>query len=502
MLKITNRAGLSIWIFMYILQIVLLGLLIALSITRPQNNLFPWQMAIGTTLGTILLATAFFLWDRPPCRKIKQSLFIYIILLMLYGILLYGISCIGRNALWSMGDYERTWNTALELSEGAELSEEWYFKIYANNIKPMLYLSVLFRAARLFHFSDPFYFILIISVLQVLGAVWSVGVLVGNSREERAQYRIPILLLFAFTLPIWANVQAFYTDSMSFAMGIIVLALIKLCFETTSRIRIVLLLFLAGMLAGFGISIKITIFIPVIAGFIVFCFTRPSPLKWDLIGIFFICTLIGYELTSLWAGNFAIWNAAKETAEPIVDWIAIGMNGSGSYPDNQEYILYVTNLPSKQDKIDYTLGYIWENRSAFWNVTHLIRKIRFNFASGNFGAEYFSLFSLEEHNLIWELFSPYGKHFWRTSQICFCYIFSLYTVYMLGAAASLYRLIKRKELFAIKAIADLALLGNIVFLMIWEANHRLLYNQIPIIILGAVMNIRLLLMGKTGVEKL
>ena len=32
--------------------------------------------------------------------------------------------------------------------------------------------------------------------------------------------------------------------------------------------------------------------------------------------------------------------------------------------------------------------------------------------------------------------------------------------------------------------------------MVWEANNRQLYNQLPVIILGAVLNIRLLVSGK------
>ena len=52
-----------------------------------------------------------------------------------------------------------------------------------------------------------------------------------------------------------------------------------------------------------------------------------------------------------------------------------------------------------------------------------------------------------------------------------------------------------------KAIADLSLFGMALFLMIWEANNRQLYNQISVIILGAVLNIRLLVSLKTAPHK-
>ena len=195
MLRITSKAVGSIWAFVYTLLIILLGLIIVLSITDPQNNLFPWQMTIGTVLGTVLFLCFFLLWNRMPFERLKQSTMLYVTLLILYGALLYAVSCIGRNSPYSLDDYMQIWYGAWELSEGQELSSQFYFQTYANNIKPMLYLNVLFRIAKALRFQDPFYFILILSICQVLGAVWSVGVLSGDSRVERRRYRIPILFI-------------------------------------------------------------------------------------------------------------------------------------------------------------------------------------------------------------------------------------------------------------------------------------------------------------------
>lgn len=66
MFRRANKICLYIGSFIYILLISLLVPVIALSVTGPQNNLFPWQMAVGTAVGTILLLCAFSLWDRLP----------------------------------------------------------------------------------------------------------------------------------------------------------------------------------------------------------------------------------------------------------------------------------------------------------------------------------------------------------------------------------------------------------------------------------------------------
>lgn len=490
MLKTNNKICRSILAFIYILQIVLLGLIIVLSITSPQHNLIPWQMAVGTAFGAILFIVVFGFWDRIPYERFKKNTCLYAALLILFGAALYVASCIGRNSPYSLEDYGYVWYCASELSEGRPLVPEYYFLTYANNFKPMLYLSLLLRISKYLHFQDPFYFVLIWSICQVLGAVWSVGILVGNSREERESYRIPILFLFICTLPIWANVQAFYTDSMSFMIGIIVLAFIRLSFEAASKWKTALLLVLAGISAGVGISIKVTVLIPLIAGFVVFCFYRQPLKKWIYIGVFSLFAFVFWRLTDLWAESYELWNMAKETSDPVISWVALGMGGNGNWMDNREYAAYLHSIPTKAEKSEFALQYIRDNCSDFWNISHLIKKIRCNFASGNFGTGDYTYLAIKERNPLWEIFSPFGKYYWRSSQLCFCYIFSIYSVYALGAVVTLHHLIKKREIPVAKVIADLSLLGIIIFLMIWEANNRQLYNQIPIIILGAVMNVR------------
>lgn len=496
MLKITNKICVSIWTFIYILQIVLLGLIIILSITGPQNNLFPWQMAVGTVIGTAFFLFVLRLWGKLPCEELKKSTWLYAALLVLFGVALYIVSCIGRNSPYSLEDYLQVWNGASELTEGRAFTTPFYFQTYANNIKPMLFLSILFRLSKALGFQDPFYFVLILSICLVLGAVWSAGILVGDSREERRQYRLPILLMFVCTLPIWANVQAFYTDSMSFMTGIFALALIRLSFEAVYKWKAALLLALAGISTGIGISIKVTVFIPLIAGFIVFCFCRQPLKKWGYLSVFALFAIVSWKSVDLWAETYDIWNTAKQTSNPAINWVALGLKGNGGWNDNWDYVTYTLSLPSKAEKTKYALQYIRENYRNFWDITHLVGKARFNFASGTFGAANYTYYAINEHNLLYELFSPWGKHYWRASQLCFCFIFSIYTVYFLGAMATIRHLIKRREIPIIKAIADLSLLGIILFLMVWEANNRQLYNQLPIIILGAVLNARLLVSSK------
>ncbi|MCM1025794.1 MAG: hypothetical protein NC432_05135 [Roseburia sp.] len=123
----------------------------------------------------------------------------------------------------------------------------------------------------------------------------------------------------------------------------------------------------------------------------------------------------------------------------------------------------------------------------------MLQKLRWNFASGNLGTKDYAYSALQPGNIIWEAFSPWGNNYWRTSQLCFCYLFAIYLVILGGAVCTFLALLRKKEVPLIKRIADLALLGNIIFLMIWEANNRQLYNQAPVILLGGFLNIMMIL---------
>lgn len=307
--------------------------------------------------------------------------------------------------------------------------------------------------------------------------------------------------MFVMCLPIWANVQALYTDGMSFAIGIVVLALLKLAMEDCSKCKAGMLSAMAGILAGIGMTIKVTVAIPLIAGFLVFCYCRYVRHYWIIV-CFLLLAAGSYGMTTLWAENYGVWGMAKETGEPILDWIALGMKGEGNWGSGREYLDYVVNLPTKAEKVEYAKNYIWENRKDFVDLSHFIQKLRCNFASGNFGTKDYTYYPVREQNIVWETFSPWGKYYWRTSQLCFCYIFAIYAIYLTGAVLTFSDLMKKKEISAIKMTADLTLLGNFIFLMIWEANNRQLYNQVPIILIGAVMNARRITAGIEAVRSL
>lgn len=65
--------------------------------------------------------------------------------------------------------------------------------------------------------------------------------------------------------------------------------------------------------------------------------------------------------------------------------------------------------------------------------------------------------------LLWEMFSPWGKYYWRTCQYCFCYLVSMYVLLLIGMILSLRNIIRDQEPPVMLMICQLGFIGIVVF---------------------------------------
>ena len=471
----------------YLLIILSNLCILVLSLSKPQYSLPGWQMTIGSILCAVIITVCFFLWNQFLSQKGKPLHIAYLAMLLVFGVLLFYICCTCRNALSSQGDYEVMWQMALDINKGRDLGEYDYLNYYSNNFKPMLFLSVLFKISSLLHLTNPYYLVVFVSVVEVLGTIPAVSYLAAR-KGGASSYQIPVLLSFALFLPLWANTQAFYTDAMSFGLIVIALALAKRG-QCASSYRKYLLLTISGLIAAIGISVKITLLIPLIALFLALLLTKRLKASLSSMLCFAASLLTGYLLIEYWACTYSAYLASKEVSDPIISWIAIGLLGNGSYADNVDFVWNVHSFASKAEKTTYIKEIISENKSNFYSFAHITDKIRTTYADGSFGAGVFSMHYDTKPNLIWNAFSPYGKYFWRTSQLCFCYIFGIYIILLIGQIRTFFHMLHNKMPSLMLFFSDLTLLGVFLFMGLWEANNRQLYNQIPIVLLGLVLHL-------------
>lgn len=459
-------------------------LLLAVVFRYPQNHLIPRQMVPGVAAGVVFLLAAGVLWNKIYSMIGKRTL-LYLAALAIFGVLLYITSLSRQGNENTLVDYTYVYRDAMNLATGGSMEYMDYFVTYSNNLKPMLLLSVWFRVASLLGIS-PFHFVLLRNVLLVLLVVWACGYLTEQNEDSR--WRFPILLTFVFLLPLWDMVSAFYTDSMSFGLGIVTLAFLKKAGKaTTNRIKAFWSV-VAGAVTVLAITWKITAIIPLIACAMILLWQREKTDRRVILQFAVSAIVFGVGL-QLWANTYDITKKAAATANPVVSWVALGMKEDGSWTNNTEFVDRMYEFSTKEEKQQYCVEYIRENKADFFDAEHLRKKASYNFANGNLGASAFLNVEQNDGTLIWEMFSPWGKYYWRTSQYCFCYLVAMYVLLLLGMLFVFRDVITDRKPSTVLMICNLGFFGIVVFLMFWEASGRQLYNQMPGILLGGVLSI-------------
>lgn len=471
-------------IFIYIVMLTGMVWLLTIVFRYPQNHLISRQMMLGTAVFTVILLAAGRLWNK-IYKTIGKKTVLYLMALAGFGVLLYITALHRQGNENTLVDYTYVYRDAMNLATGGSMEYTDYFVTYSNNLKPMLLLSVWFRVAVLFGIS-PFYFVLLRNVLLVLLVVWACGYLTEQNGDSR--WRFPILLTFVFLLPLWDMVSAFYTDSMSFGLGIVTLAFLKKAGKaTTNRIKAFWSV-VAGAVTVLAITWKITAIIPLIACAMILLWQREKTDRRVILQFVVSAIVFGVGL-QLWANTYDITKKAAATANPVISWVALGMKEDGSWTNNTEFVDRMYEFSTKEEKQQYSVEYIRENKADFFDAEHLRKKASYNFANGNLGASAFLNVEQNDGTLIWEMFSPWGKYYWRTSQYCFCYLVAMYVLLLLGMLLVFRDVITDRKPSTVLMICHLGFFGIVVFLMFWEASGRQLYNQMPGILLGGVLSI-------------
>ncbi len=484
---------------LFLLLAILSGVII------PPHNLLRTQMIPALIIMTAGVFLLIFLIPSFSGKRENsgEKLFriLFLILITVFGIAIFVLNFKYRLIKASLQDYAVISANAECIAKGTALEVPDYYLIASNNFKPTLILALCYKLAYLLGFSNPY-----VPTLLIFTAWTVVSVLITCLMIEGKNawfYRFLLLLGFLFMLPLYIQAGSFYTDSMTFGTAIITLFLMKKSVTAIKKdskpVKPILLSVCAGFILAVGYGIKVTVLIPIIAGFMVFLFWMFTKEKANrkvfktalqslapaiLAFILFSIVFESYSLT------FKEYRDAKKTEEPIVGYIALGLKGNGSFVENSDFGYAERYLANKEEKAEFSKQYIKENAHYFFEPDHILRKMNYNFSSGFLGASDFCSYPEEDGNLFYHLFDAWGNYYWRTSQYCYLYIHLLYAILLLGAVYGVYVTTKEKKIPCNLLLGNLTFLGLFIFLMIWEANNRQLYNQMPVLLFGAVSVIR------------
>lgn len=295
--------------------------------------------------------------------------------------------------------------------------------------------------------------------------------------------------MMSVNLAAAGHTQSTYTDAMSLCFGI--LAFYVWCHihktqQTSKKIGFALL---AGVCWGMGASIKMTVLISffAVACYVIFCADIKKQLPYLLSAILAIAVI----LTSFEAYANTLPSKEMEAEygfpKPIY-WLAVGLKGDGSYTQSGEYLVLMYRTPGLEARRSVTWQYIAGNIHEFGNVYHIIEKAKFNFAFGTFGSEEF-MGTPETENVLYEIFSFEGEYFKRYAMAATSYFYALLALSALGIAFVIYHIHKTHTYNQLHVVTIFTAIGIMIYIMIFEASNRQLYNHIPWFVLGAIIGI-------------
>ena len=486
------------------LFILILSVILIASITKPSQNQLPYQI-IPLTLAAGVMMVFLFKILKLLCVKLPffATTKCFVILSVIYGALLVIVSLTNRNSPASFYDYEICYNSAMEYAKTGNVSYPMYFSMYPYNWKCTLVLSWIMKLSAVLGMNDPYFMILVANLIIIFSALYSCRYLLNAFFPEEKYLSLMLLACFVTCLPIYAYAQTFYSDGASFGGAVTGLALIHYAIERIKRKPVrTITLFVSGAILAFGAFMKITSLIVVVAAILYYFFMDLSagthkkhvhPLKAALASAVFIA--FGF-ITIYFIGN-AIFNQSDWYADseifntPVISWIAMGLKENGTYFENREFKQYLDSLVYSDAKTEYSVEFIKENLYYFVNPDHLVRKIRANYASGVLGASDFAYYGYEKDTILSRVFHPYGDLYWNGSKYCMIWMFQIYLIMLIGAVGNLFR--KGKHTCAPLMISELTFIGYFLFLMVWEANNRQLYNMLPIMLIGYVIMLKRML---------
>lgn len=473
--------------------------ILAVAVSHPQNNLIPGKIFLYALVWVLILCGMKALLSLLERGLVKKGLNVeklsrtgLIFYLIFYGIALYIVSLILRS--YPMTDYGNVYQTAYSLATGQAVEDWSYFSMWTNNLGILSILAFCMRVGVLLGFPDPYYFVLALNVLQMVAVMLSIFYLAGkigtgknleeNDIEGSGSRRVCVqwfsILVFTLWTPVWASTGSFYSDQLSFGGSIIAMALFLFgC--GLQRKKKWFVLAAAGIVWGIGIVAKATAAVGVIALVITMLMAgKRGRQLWRELLVLGLFIVLSMGLLLEVSDHYPSKADEYRLETPTEYWIAMGLMGNGTYADNA-YLIKECNYSQNVDKRrEFCRRMIRENWKNMFDREHLVDKASVIFGEGSISPT--SHMYPYEESLLWHFVYWEGDYYWQYSCLSTGFF---YAVLFLTLAGTLFRMIKKEENDLV-FMSYLTVFGLFLFLMLWEAQNKQLYNHIPWMTVTAV----------------
>ncbi len=363
-----------------------------------------------------------------------------------------------------------------------------YFCRFSNQWGFLLYLTAFYRILFTLGIHNTFYSLVVAETLLYCFAFLVLYRLAERVGGKRGNLILGFFLVFCF--PMFLSACVLYTDTFSLPFVIFTLDMADRAVEAKEKSQRVLWALLCGCMALIGGQIKMTVIIVLIAAAILWALRMP---KMDGILCAFLSFLLVVSGTSLIhtyvLDRYLDRAIYDQENTPIIHWVMMSIpsanNPYGNIPgdynitwgmmdEGASHEEVMASIYSRmKDKI-YTLRY--PNRL----ILALLRKNSAYMGDGTFGMTEMLDDKPVRRNPLSEFVLEDGKYYPVYMGIESGIWFGLLALVAVRQYRELQDGKHRKSLFYI------SVLGVILFLMMWEARSRYLFNFVPVFMLCAI----------------
>ena len=477
-------------IFLFIFG-CLLVVITGICLTKPQHNLIPMRMVVFTLVWMFALCfgrwviVRFGNWVKRG-KKEKLLNILLVLFFAIWAILLFVTGYVAR--CYPHTDFENVYKAADALARNAEVNNWTYFSRCTNNRFPMLFLSGILSIGYKIGLSDAYYFVLVYQVIHIVITAICLYYLAGGNRTENspANALTVLMLLFLFT-PIWGNIAFFYTDQLNFGYSIIAYTLIYMAVhENYGKYAKMFLGIAGGAVWAIAFQIKVTSIISLFAVIIILFLRNKFKNNIRLMlafGIAFVLVLTAGEMR---VRALPCEENVERDSDPVLYWVALGLHGDGSYAANQDFAVQCELAENKAEREKLVEQKLTEEWRQFFDGEHIVAKIRCNFASGDVGASGYMTYPYKSNNIVHELISWDGAYFWKYACLSTSYLFAIFLLMAIGAFSGA----SGKKMDFTVMSGYVTTFGIMLFLMLWEAQNKQLFNQTGWILLAAAYGLQ------------
>ena len=463
------------------------------------SNVSTISIIIGTIfVGLIIFILYKYLISKLLNISLKKEIIIVTILLSIIII----IQCLVFYYFKSYPgwDWNDVFNSARLFASGhADEIDNSYFQMFPNNNALLYFEIIIFKVLSIFKIqlsvTNCLYATIIVNILlidiSIVLMYFTVRIMFDKSKAILSLIIAMICCAFTIYVPV------FYTDTVTMMFPIFILLCYSIWQKKINQKNIDLIFILMAFISVFGIKLKFTVIIMIIAILIDMVLKYDFKRYFKPISIISISMIVFYLSFGLIEKNLNVFSfdiSNNNKKMPYTHWIMMGMTERDSYREGKKFIGWYN-----PDSVNYTLSYKTTDSRKNANVkkikeqfkdygvlnytTFLYRKMLFTWSDGTYYAPALLNDSLmRSESLISNLFQMKGKYINITVIHNTSLMVLMYIMILIGAIKSI-----RKKENKIN-VCYISLFGVLLFFLLWESSSRYLINYMPIIIVSS-MNI-------------